>query len=99
MARFQVYRTTDGRGWLMDVQSDLMTHLNTRVVVPLMRPEAAPKPATRLNPVFMIGAARVVMVTQFLSAVPVTVLRDPVTTLADRADEVTAALDMMTVGL
>jgi toxin CcdB len=69
MARFDIYRDPDGQGFLLDVQANVMSHLNTRVVVPLMHPAKAPKPAKGLNPEFMIGDVAVVMVTQFL-AVP-----------------------------
>ena len=44
----------DGEGYLLDVQNDLLDNLNTRVMVPLMRPEAAPTTARRLNPAFDI---------------------------------------------
>ncbi|CAM5429606.1 hypothetical protein TMEC54S_03045 [Thauera mechernichensis] len=38
MARFDVYRNSAGEGFLLDVQADLLSHLNTRVVVPLLPP-------------------------------------------------------------
>jgi toxin CcdB len=34
MARFDVYRNPAGAGCLLDIQADLLSHLNTRVVVP-----------------------------------------------------------------
>lgn len=46
-------------GYLLDVRADILGDLNTRVVVPLMRPEDAPAPARRLNPMFeIIGILR-----------------------------------------
>ena len=36
MARFDVYRNSAGEGFLLDVQADLLSYLNTRVVVPLL---------------------------------------------------------------
>ena len=33
MARFDVYRNSAGEGFLLEVQADLLSHLNTRVVV------------------------------------------------------------------
>lgn len=50
MARFDVYRDPDGEGFLLDVQANMMSHLNTRIVVPLMLDADAPKPAKGLNP-------------------------------------------------
>jgi toxin CcdB len=98
MARFDVYRNPDGEGYLLDVQASLLVHLNTRVVVPLMPPSDAPKPARRLNPRFRIGAAEVVMATQFLSAVPVSFLREPVATLDAHHDEIVDAIDLLLQG-
>lgn len=98
MARYEVYRAPDGPGWWLDVQADVLDVLNTRVVVPLLPEAQAPVPARRLNPVFLVEGERVVMVTQYLSAVPVRVLGRPVGSLAERSDEIGAALDMVFVG-
>ena len=53
MARFDFYVNSEG-GYLLDVQANLMSELNTRVVIPLMPRASAPKPAERLNPVFQM---------------------------------------------
>lgn len=98
MARHDVYANPDGPGYLLDVQSDLLGVLNTRVVVPLMPEATAPIPARRLNPVFEVAGQGHVMVTQFIAAVPVAILSAPVGTLAEQADDVTAALDMLMQG-
>lgn len=99
MARFDVYVSPDGRGYLLDVQADLLDSLNTRVVVPLMPVSAAPSPAKRLNPVFDIQNERHVMVTQFLSAVPVSILKTPIFSFAQHDAEITGALDILTTGV
>jgi toxin CcdB len=98
MARHDLYRAPDGAGWWLDVQAEVLDLLNTRVVVPILPEAEAPVPAKRLNPVFEIEGERAVMVTQFLSAVPMRVLGRPVGSLAGRADEIGAALDMVFVG-
>lgn len=99
MARFDVYASPDGGGYLLDVQADLLGSLNTRVVVPLMPVNAAPSPAKRLNPVFDIQNEGYVMVTQFLSAVSVSILKTPVSSFALHDTEITGALDMLTTGV
>ncbi|WP_371821904.1 CcdB family protein [Skermanella sp. TT6] len=53
--------------------------------MPLMERQQAPKPAKRLNPVFVIGDLEVVMVTQYITAVPISALKSPVATLGYRA--------------
>jgi toxin CcdB len=99
MARFAVYARPGGAaGYVLDVQADVLSGLNTRIVVPLLRVADAPIPAKRLNPVFEIGTEPHVMVTQFMAAIPRTLLRNPVTTLDDRNSEIMAALDMVLVG-
>lgn len=98
MPRFDVYPNPEGAGHLLDVQSDLLGALNTRVVVPLLPRDAAPAPARRLNPVFQIDGVEVVMATQFLAAVPLGILRAPTHTLAGEAVTITTALDMLMQG-
>ncbi len=98
MARFDVYRNPDGSGYLLDVQADLLSHLNTRLVVPLLLRSEAPHPARHLNPCFAVGDDEVVMVTQFMGAVPVAVLRTPVATLARRHTDIIDAIDMLMQG-
>lgn len=98
MARYDVYRAPDGPGWWLDVQAEVLDLLTTRVVVPILPEAEAPVPAKRLNPVFEVEGERAVMVTQFLSAVPLRGMGRPVGSLAGRADEIGAALDMVFVG-
>lgn len=98
MVRFDLYQNPDRNGYLLDVQSDLLSDLNTRVVVPLMSLDDAPIPATILNPVFDIREVPHVMVTQFLSAVPIGLLRRPVGSLAQQSEAITRALDFLYQG-
>lgn len=98
MARHEVYRAPEDAGWWLDVQADVLDLLTTRVVVPLLPEGLAPKPAKRLNPVVEVEGQRAVIVTQFLAAVPMRLLGRPVGSLAGRADETGAALDMVFVG-
>lgn len=99
MARFDAWPNPEGRGWLLDVQADLLRDLNTRVVVPLMPPGAAPRPAGRLNPLLTLAGAPAVMVTQFLSAVPATLLRGDPVPLADQGTVIQNALDLLLTGV
>ncbi|KON80230.1 CcdB family protein [Azoarcus sp. PA01] len=98
MPRFAVFRNPDGLGYLLDVQADLLDHLNTRVVVPLLPLDVAPVAAKTLNPVFEVEGKAVVMVTQFLAAVPAQMLKNAVGSLESRRDDVTNALDLLFQG-
>ena len=98
MAKYDVYPNPNGAGYLLDIQADLLDDLNTRVVAPLFPIDQAPKPARRLNPLFEIEGAHVVMVTQFMAAVPQSILKNPVSNLSDAFAEITNALDMVFQG-
>ena len=98
MAKYDVYRTPNGPGYVLDVQSDLLDQLNTRIVIPLLPLDQSPTPARRLNPIFILDQKQCVLVTQFLSAIPLTSLGKPVGNLADHFADITAAMDMLTHG-
>lgn len=98
MARFEFFENKAGAGYLLDVQSDLLSGLNTRIVVPLLPKRSAPAPAQRLNPVFSIDGQEVVMATQYLAAVPEGELRIKIGSLAAHQDEIAGALDMLFLG-
>lgn len=98
MARFDVFPNPNGRGFLLDVQANLLDGLNTRIVVPLIPASSAPLPAKRLNPVLDIEAEPHVMFTQFMAAVPVAILKAPIASLAEHDVEIGNALDMLFVG-
>ena len=99
MARFHVYENKEGRGYLLDVQANLLDELKTRVVVPLMPEGSAPKPAKGLNPVFAVAGEDHVMVTQFLAAVPVSALGSEVASLASDDATIVGALDFLFQGI
>ena len=98
MAKYDVYPNPSGDGYLLDVQTDLLSDLNSRVVVPLLPTSRAPKPATRLNPIFDLEGQPVVMVTQFMAAVPTGILKTSVGKLDEEFEKVTSAIDMLTQG-
>lgn len=98
MARYDLYVSPNGCGYVVDVQSDVLEDLNTRVVVPLMSLATAPKPAERLNPVFEINGVDHVLVTQFLSSVPVKHLGSAVETIDQHHLEIVTAVGMLLQG-
>ena len=98
MAKFDVHQDHRGSGYLLNCQSDLLSHLDTRFVVPLLTPQTAPSAASRLNPVFTIGSRPHVMVTQFAAGVPLTRLGSVIQSLKAEDTIITNALDMLLVG-
>ncbi|GBQ99375.1 CcdB-like toxin protein [Acetobacter nitrogenifigens DSM 23921 = NBRC 105050] len=96
MARFDDYRLS-GQGearFVLDVQADLLEALGTRVVVPLLPKESAPKSAQGLNPVFVADGRSRVMVTQFMASAPDRELKVHVSSLAVHQDAITQAIDL-----
>lgn len=98
MARFDVHTYRSGDGLLLDVQADLLDHLNSRVVVPLISKSKGPKPAARLNPEIALASGKFIMATQFLAAIPKSEMGPKVDGLQDSFAEITAALDMVFQG-
>jgi len=98
MARFDVYRERGDGGYLLDCQADILHGLDTRLTVPLFAFDQAPLPASRLNPIFTIGDARLVMMTQYASAVRTSRLGARVGFLGDEQGAIMNALDMLLTG-
>jgi toxin CcdB len=100
MSRFDVYPNPGkaSAGFVLDVQADLLSALGTRVVVPLLPQDTAPKPAHGLNPEFEIDGRSHLMLTQFIAAVPKKHLGKPVASLKARSDDITRAHDFLQVG-
>ena len=105
MAQFDVYRNanpaTRGRvPLLLDVQSDLLEILATRIVVPLCEPEVlSGKPAERLNPTLEIDGRTLLMLTPELAGVPRRILGDRVANLSAQRAAIVAALDVAFTGV
>lgn len=96
MARYDIHRRLDGPGYLLDLQANILRDLNTRFVAPLLPRAEAPRPAARLNPVFIIEGQPHVMVTQFAGAVRVSDLGPCVGSLMAEDTAIVAALDLLT---
>jgi toxin CcdB len=99
MAQFDVHTNPSGAGLLLDCQADLLSHLNTRLVVPLLPPDQAPKPAGRLNPSFDLRGEQFLMVTQYASALETRELGPKIASLAHRDHKIVNALDVLITGV
>jgi toxin CcdB len=104
MARFEVFPNpgshADTTPYLLDVQSDLLDELETRVVIPLRSIEkfAKVKFPDRLIPVFEIAGQNYLMETPKMGAVPRNILKVPVASLGAEHLRITAALDFLFQG-
>jgi len=105
MAQFDLYanRSPDSRErvpFLLDVQSDLLGALATRVVVPLAAAQKVSEiPIERLMPSFEIDGRTVVMLTPQVVGVPCAALGPRIGSLGERRHEIIAALDVLISGV
>ena len=105
MARLEVYRNSGDYAehvpYLLDVQSEVLSSLDTRVVIPLRRRDSLPAlrfPANLMPEVLVEGISCLVE-TPKLAAVPLGLINGPpVAVLADKHFEITAALDFLFQG-
>jgi len=98
MARYDVHLNPSGPGYLLDCQADVLSGLTTRLVVPLLPPDVAPIPSRRLNPSFLVGEDRLVMMTHFAASVPLRALGQRIGSLAEQHDAIIEAFDMLLTG-
>jgi toxin CcdB len=85
------------RPYLVVLQSDVVSGLATTVVAPLV-PREQMQGAQRLNPVLPVAGQEFWLATHELFAVDQRILGRRVATLADRRDEIIAALDFIFIG-
>ncbi len=86
--------------FLLDVQSDLIDQLSTRVVVPLYTKSAMQgKVLSTLMPTFEIENQQYVMVTPQLAGIAKKQLGAQVADLSAQRDEIIAALDLLITGI
>lgn len=104
MAQFDVYQNPNARTrnefpYLVDVQSDLLSGLTIRVVVPLVRLKSLGQPLSRLNPGFLVKDQDLALATTHIAGVPKTVLGPVVANLAHSRDTIIAAIDVVITGV
>ncbi|EXF44436.1 plasmid maintenance protein CcdB [Pseudomonas sp. BAY1663] len=105
MPQFAVYENSNAATkaavpFLLDVQSDLIAELGTRVVVPLYTAAAMKgKILKTLTPIFEIEGKPYVMVTPQLAGIARKQLGNQVADLSAQRDEIIAALDLLITGI
>ena len=85
------------RPYLLVLQSDLASHLNSTIVAPLV-PRDQMRGAHRLNPVLTVEGHDYWLATHELFAVDQRILHGRVATLAEHRDAVIAAIDFVFLG-
>ena len=100
MARFDVYANPDPGEqpripFFLDVQSDFVQGLHTRIVAPLWAEGLLTQPAQDLHPILEVHGQRVVMETAALGAVPDSVRRRKVGNLVSQQLAIQNAMDLL----
>jgi toxin CcdB len=101
MARFDVYANCGkgrvGTPYLVDVQSDFLEGLSTRIVVPLIQADTFPpgKLPADFTPAFDIDGVRCILHPAFLAAVPASELGPKAGSLREHRDRITTALERL----
>ncbi|WP_017942081.1 MULTISPECIES: CcdB family protein [unclassified Thioalkalivibrio] len=104
MAQFAVHRnphaaTARWIPYLLVLQDDLLSELDTVVVAPLVDAEAFGRPARILNPTFTIEGQPVVLSTAELAGVSRDSLGAEVVSLAHERNTIIAACDLLLTGI
>lgn len=100
MAQFDIYRnsnleTATEFPYLLDIQSKILSSLDTRVVIPLRENVKA---IQHLNPGFIIEQKPYILLTQELAGVHKSALGEKCGSLKEHRSEIIAALDFMVSG-
>ena len=83
---------------MLDIQSDFLEGLDTRVVIALFLSSRFSTRVRNLNPALEVAGKAVVMDTASIGAIPTSDLRRPVANLADRQLDIQDALDTLFAG-
>ena len=98
MAQFDVYPRRGGPGFLIDCQAAALAGLTTRIVVPLLPRAAVPSLVGRLNPVFELNEASLVLMPQNAATVSKRELGQSVASFEMHRYAISNALDMLLTG-
>lgn len=96
--QFHAYRLPDG-ALVLDLQSDLVSDLSTRLVAPLIRERPGLRAMLILEPVFEIGGNRFALHAAEMAAVPARLVSgEPVASLVSEDYAIRRALDVLFSG-
>lgn len=105
MKQFTLYRNENENSkkaypYFVDVQSDLLDELNSRIVIPLSTPGALNNlNANKLCPIIEIDEGAFVLLTHQMTSVPYSALRREVTSLENYRYEILGAIDLLLTGI
>ncbi|MBF0416159.1 MAG: CcdB family protein [Magnetococcales bacterium] len=102
MAQFDLYpydKSGSRVAWLVDVQSNLMDTLQTRIVIPLYPMDSRHKLIRGLNPTVDLFGGMFFLSTPEMAAVHVRELKQPTGSLFEMRNQIMAAMDLLFTGI
>ncbi|PID43667.1 MAG: plasmid maintenance protein CcdB [Gammaproteobacteria bacterium] len=105
MSQFSLYRNNDKKSkktypYFVDVQNNLLSELNSRLVIPLApTTEVDNKIAKKLCPVITVEGKDHILVTSQLTTVPGSILKSEVESLEKYRYQIIDAIDMLITGI
>jgi toxin CcdB len=97
--RFDVYAMPRGVApYVVDVQAGFLSHLASRMVIPIVTEAKMPQRVNYLHPVLGINGDRHVLVTHQLTSILKHDLKRPIASLSAYQDEITRALELLFTG-
>jgi len=105
MSQFSLYKNENKSSkktypYFVDVQSELLDSLNSRMVIPLSASkETNHKTAKGLCPVFQIDSKDYVLLTHQMTSVPISLLKNEVQNFNNYRYEILGAIDLLLTGI
>ena len=105
MEQFTLYQNENKNSkkaypYFVDVQSDLLSDLNSRIVIPLSAQETLNKlNAKKLCPIIKVGEDTFILLTHQMTSVPRAALKKEVTSLEHYRYEILGAIDLLLTGI
>jgi toxin CcdB len=96
MAQFDVHSI--GESLVVDCQHNALSHLDTRVVIPLLPQEQVPAGADRLHPTINVKGRAFVLGTQFLASLSTRELKRPIASIESDRYAILSAIDLLLTG-
>ena len=99
MAQFDVYRLPGSDTLLVDLQSGAVDDYNTRLLAPLVPADPRLKPLRRVNRELRFDSRTYLFMPQLMSAIRTHDIGKSVGSVSDQRDQITAALDVLFLGV
>ena len=98
MPRFDIYTLADCDTYVMDVQSEFVDFLPTRLVIPLFKEQQISQKIPTLHIPIRVNDQTLYTITNMMAAVPARLLRNRIGNASHASHDITAAMDFLFQG-